>query len=64
VDHNPDDNNFEPRSWWQLHLPALLRFFTRLEEEEEEEEEAAAEEEELHCDPAGEAATSKPPTTS
>jgi hypothetical protein len=38
VDHNPDDNNFEPRSWWQLHLPALLRFFTRLEEEEEEEE--------------------------
>jgi hypothetical protein len=63
VDHNPDDNNFEPRSWWQLHLPALLRFFTRLEEEEEEEEEAA-EEEELHCDPAGEAATSKPPTTS
>jgi hypothetical protein len=36
VDHNPDDNNFEPRSWWQLHLPALLRFFTRLKEEEEE----------------------------
>jgi hypothetical protein len=34
VDHNPDDNNFEPRSWWQLHIPALLRFFTRLKEEE------------------------------
>jgi hypothetical protein len=79
VDHNPDDNNFEPRSWWQLHLPALLRSFTRLKEEEEadsgfhktrlqeaEEEEAAAAaaEEELHRDPAGEAATSKPPTTS